>query len=210
MAFEAKTRPTGLEEGKGSKVARLVQLESASPSQLSSLTRAGLGSSLQEVTARVKEWRPAREELTNEIVMDLYGKSDNCVMNELVRVCMFLLCMHESHFTKPLKQRMKLLFSRTRQQLEKQGGSLTDPWLYLTKLEEGGDMHDPSLLAPHSRRQGLGLRLHKPSQDTRCWHTECSREEGDLRMCPSCLTAMFCSTDCLQSAMTAGHSVQCE
>ena len=91
---------------------------------------------------------------------------------------------------------------------------LDDVWPYIGKYQIGGSLYNPSLIkgtggivAVQSKVQETLIQINLQDNKNTCWN--CSEDNGADILCKGCLTAVYCSRECMLGNF-CGHREECK
>jgi hypothetical protein len=129
------------------------------------------------------------------------------IRSQLLSKILDIVGVHQVRRTRHLLEKWRRALSRTQ---EKMGtGSLSDPWL-----------HWPALMAQQAVLSRPPTNLEVVLERLQVWETvdppapaacsNCQARGVQLALCRRCLSAEWCSTDCMEHHWETGHHKECE
>ena len=168
--------PAGEEEAVKAKIPRLDQ-------HLPFMSAAGFqGSCVEEVVKWLESWQPDNEQLQNGLIDEFIGNFDTPAAVTALATAILRAIAAKCDIDTELKKNIRRMFVRTGAAWKAAGGSASDRWLFLSRLE-----NDPALYEIPTASLQVQLAARISSRATGSDLLGCDRQGcqniGDFRLC---------------------------
>ena len=158
-------------------------------------------------------WNPEKAQVTNGLILELESFVGKFKWSILTNKICDVVGIHPDH-NKSQVQRIRLLIKRTKEIIGVYSIK-DDPWVFLKKLCEGGEMFKECLIMSKTQIQieEIGEQISEDiahMKFSNCWHCGISAEESNLFMCKGCLVAVYCGNECINLDWKADHKRMCK